>query len=142
MTFSDVTNILINLMLIAFVGIILYTFLKSIIKVDTNDLIMEHKSGFVSHSKFWSNIAYLVATICFIVLNLFHTAEILPYIEFLWLIFLGTVASNAAVNKLITYKYGNTSQVQSQPQNQDNIEVEPAPDDEEEPSPKKHTKKR
>lgn len=56
----------------------------------------------ISHTRFWSNMAYFVATITFVKLN-FRESE---YITELWLIYLGIIGGNASINKYISMKYG------------------------------------
>lgn len=55
----------------------------------------------ISHTRFWSNVAYFVATITFIKLNFTEN----NYIVELWLIYLGIIGGNASISKLISMKY-------------------------------------
>ena len=66
-----------------------------------NELIKSGGSGQASHTKFWANVAYLCATVCFV--NFEWTANE-PHIE-LWLVYLGTVAGMASVSKLLSLRY-------------------------------------
>jgi hypothetical protein len=59
-----------------------------------------NEAGVVSHSKLWSNIAYLAGTIKFIMLP-DPRADI-------WFAYLGIVGSAAVASKLIKMKYGDS----------------------------------
>jgi hypothetical protein len=68
------------------------------------ELFKDETTDHLSHTKFWSNIAYFAATLAFLSLNLF-SATIPDSLEMIWLIYLGVVASNAVASKWIRYKY-------------------------------------
>jgi hypothetical protein len=59
-----------------------------------------NEAGAVSHSKLWSNIAYLAGTIKFVMLP-DPNADI-------WFAYLGIVGSAAVASKLIQMKYGDS----------------------------------
>lgn len=59
-----------------------------------------NEAGVVSHSKLWSNIAYLAGTIKFVMLP-DPSADI-------WFAYLGIVGSAAVASKLIQMKYGDS----------------------------------
>jgi hypothetical protein len=73
-------------------------------RIDMTELFKDETSNHLSHTKFWSNIAYFAATLAFLSLNLFSTT-IPDSLEMIWLIYLGVVASNAVASKWISYKY-------------------------------------
>lgn len=90
----------------AFIIMLLWGFVKGVARMSMKDLFIDERSGHISHTKYWSNVAYLSATVAFLVLNLFYFKEIEKYVELLWIIYLGVVASSATISKLISYKYG------------------------------------
>jgi len=59
-----------------------------------------NEAGIVSHSKLWSNIAYLAGTIKFIMIPE-PSSDI-------WFAYLGIVGSAAVASKLIQMKYGDS----------------------------------
>ena len=63
--------------------------------------IISTTEGKVSHTKLWSNIAYLAGTIKFIMIPN-PTADI-------WMAYLGIVGSAAMASKFISMKYKDTS---------------------------------
>ncbi|MFZ1417669.1 MAG: hypothetical protein WAS93_04920 [Burkholderiaceae bacterium] len=65
------------------------------------ELVQSGGSGKASHTKFWANVAYAAATVCFVRFEWFATD---PHIE-LWLVYLGTVAGVASVSKLLSLRY-------------------------------------
>jgi hypothetical protein len=74
-------------------------------KMDMTELFKNEKTGLLSHTKFWSNVAYFAATLAFLNLNLFNSGAVSGVLEFIWVIYLGVVASNAIASKWISYKY-------------------------------------
>jgi hypothetical protein len=82
-------------------------------KIDMTELFRDEASSHLSHTKFWSNVAYFAATLAFLSLNLFSTTTPDSF-EMIWLIYLGVVASNAVANKWIKHKY-NAFQTKKQP---------------------------
>lgn len=85
--------------------ILAFILLKAIHGLDLSEMFESHGSGKISHTKFWSNVAYLVGTISFIKINFSeHPPEYLPE---LWLFFLGVIGGNSAVSKWISLKYQN-----------------------------------
>lgn len=66
-----------------------------------DELIKSGGSGKASHTKFWANVAYFAATLCFVHFEWFAPE---PNIE-LWLVYLGTVAGAASVSKLLSLRY-------------------------------------
>nr|DAS11101.1 MAG TPA: Protein of unknown function (DUF2644) [Caudoviricetes sp.] len=85
--------------------ILAFILLKAIHGLDLAEMFESHGSGKISHTKFWSNVAYLVGTISFIKINFSeHPPEYLPE---LWLFFLGVIGGNSAVSKWISLKYQN-----------------------------------
>lgn len=70
-------------------------------KMKISDLIVDPGTGQLSHTKIWTNIAYLVVTIAFIKTT-FSSAEI----NFsMWLLYLGIVGGHSSLSKLISLKY-------------------------------------
>lgn len=67
------------------------------------DLITDCATGQLSHTKLWTNIAYLAATLAFLRLTLV-SGEQIP-IE-LWLVYLGVVGGHNVISKLLSMKYG------------------------------------
>ena len=65
------------------------------------DLITDAGTGMVSHTKVWSNIAYLTATLAFAHMSDAGTAS--PDI---WMIYLGSIGASTTVSKLLSLKYG------------------------------------
>lgn len=85
--------------------ILAFILLKAIHGLDLAEMFESHGSGKISHTKFWSNVAYLVGTISFIKINFSeHPPEYLPE---LWLFFLGVIGGNSSVSKWISLKYAN-----------------------------------
>lgn len=89
-----------------------YILFKSLKKFNMADLFVENSTNKISHTKFWSNIAYFASTIAFLSLNLFSTQGSNSGMEIIWLIYLGVVASNAVASKWISYKY-NVNQIKT-----------------------------
>ncbi len=82
-----------------------YILFKSLKKFNMAELFVENSTNKISHTKFWSNIAYFASTIAFLSLNLFSAQGANSGMEIIWLIYLGVVASNAVASKWISYKY-------------------------------------
>ena len=82
------------------------------LKLDMTQLFLTEPgaNGYVSHTKFWGNIAYFVATVVFFVANVIHYDHFKENIEMLWLIYLSIVASNNVANKFIAYKFRSQAQ--------------------------------
>lgn len=67
------------------------------------DLITDCATGQISHTKLWTNIAYLAATLAFLRLTLVSNDP--PNAE-IWLIYLGVVGAHNLSSKLLSMKYG------------------------------------
>lgn len=67
------------------------------------DLITDCATGQLSHTKLWTNIAYLAATIAFLRATLFSDTQ--PESE-IWLIYLGVVGAHNVSSKILSMKYG------------------------------------
>lgn len=65
------------------------------------DLIVDPGTGMYSHTKIWTNIAYLVATIAFVKIT-FSSDE--PDLT-LWLLYLCVIGGHSSLSKLISLKY-------------------------------------
>lgn len=96
--------------LIVFIIMLFWGFVKGTKGMRFSDLFVDHATKQVSHTKYWSNVAYLSATIAFLTLNLFFVDQIKGYIEVIWMIYLGVVASNAAFSKYVNNKAGQQQQ--------------------------------
>ena len=111
-------NIISSTFLSLFLVILFVVMLKAGRKMDMTELFKNEKTGQLSHTKFWSNVAYFAATLAFLSLNLFSSGAISGTLEFIWIIYLGVVASNAVASKWISHKY-NGSQENRQPEYED-----------------------
>lgn len=78
---------------------------KALTKVDLTTLFLG-TDGKVSPNKFWSSIAYFVATVAFLGIN--AAAPGSAGLEFIWLIYLAVVASAQVLTSFIATKYGGT----------------------------------
>lgn len=77
---------------------------KGMMKLDLKGLFVEKPGDrHISSSKFWSNIAYFVSTIAFLAINL--AAPGAPALEFIWVVYLGVVASATVVSKFLSLRY-------------------------------------
>lgn len=65
------------------------------------DLITDPGTNQLSHTKIWTNIAYLVATIAFVKIT-FSSDE--PDLT-LWLLYLCVIGGHSSLSKLISLKY-------------------------------------
>jgi len=74
--------------------------------VRLSNLICSSGTGEISHTKLWTNIAYLVATIAFVRVNWGPT----PASPEIWGIHLGVLAGHGAASKLIAMKYGDKNE--------------------------------
>lgn len=70
------------------------------------DLITDCATGQISHTKLWTNIAYLSATLAFLRLTLVSSDPPNPEI---WLIYLGVVGAHNVASKVLSMKYGKGS---------------------------------
>lgn len=68
------------------------------------DLVTDPKTGQLSHSKVWTNIAYATVTALFINQSLSDN----PPDIWLWIAYMGTVGGVGAFSKLMSMKYGGT----------------------------------
>ena len=96
------------------VSIFLY---KGILKLDLKGLFVDNPSDIhISSTKFWSNIAYFVTTVAFLAINI--AAPDTSSLEFIWLIYLGVVASAAVATKFLKLRYSSAGVLANQ-QNED-----------------------
>jgi uncharacterized membrane protein (Fun14 family) len=109
---KDGSNTLVILFMLCFIISLMWVFIKGTLSINIKSLFIDEHTNKTSHVKYWANVAYLSATISFLSINLFFFKESSQYIEILWLIYLGVVASNATVSKLISYKYNGAVQQQ------------------------------
>lgn len=114
---KDGSSAVVMCFMLIFIVVQMWVFIKGTLSINIKSLFQDDHTNKTSHVKYWANVAYLSATISFLTINLFYFKESVQYIEILWLIYLGVVASNATVSKLISYKYnGAVSQQASQDQ--------------------------
>jgi hypothetical protein len=73
--------------------------------MDMTELYKNEVNNRLSHTKFWSNVAYFAATVAFLSLNLFNSGSTSGVLEAVWVIYLGVVASNAVASKWISHRY-------------------------------------
>jgi len=62
--------------------------------------LVTNESGKLSHTKVWTNIAYLAATVKFVI-------DSSP--PDIWLIYLGVVGAHGLLSKAVSIKYGGTN---------------------------------
>lgn len=67
------------------------------------DLITDCATNQLSHTKLWTNIAYLAATLAFLRITLFSEN---PSESEIWLIYLGVVGAHNVASKVLSMKYG------------------------------------
>ena len=67
-----------------------------------SDLFRDAGTGQLSHTKLWTNIAYIVVTVVF--LRLAFVCNTPPDAD-IWLIYLGIIGAHGAVSKLISMRY-------------------------------------
>lgn len=70
-------------------------------KMKISDLIVDPGTGQYSHTKIWTNIAYLVVTFAFIKTTLSSTEINMG----MWLLYLCIVGGHSSLSKLISMKY-------------------------------------
>lgn len=114
-TLSNGMGTVIMTIMLAFIIVLVFEFINGSRKTSFRELFIDERSGKFSHTKYWSNVAYLVATVVFLYMHMFMLDKITNQLEILWLIYLGVVAGNASMNKLISYKYGAMSKNQNNP---------------------------
>ncbi len=95
---------------------VIYNGLKG---VSLKEMFLSPSTGEVSHTKLWTNIAYLVATIAFIKFNFTENPKDLLD---MWLVYLTIIAGNGTLSKFISMKYGERQVNDSPPQDGDTKE--------------------
>lgn len=75
-----------------------------IIKFLRELLVVDSRSGHISHTKFWSNIGHAVACTMFVYTVLKGNASVE-----LWFVFGSLVMGNATAHKILNYKYGSVA---------------------------------
>lgn len=85
------------------IPIIILFFKAMIFSFDVRELFNSEVTGKASHTKLWSNIAYLAATISFLHINL-HTTDI-NALSVIWFVYLAVVAGNSVASKWLSLKY-------------------------------------
>lgn len=95
---------------VVFITIMCIILVKALSKTDIGDLFKttDNAGGGISITKFWQNVAYAASTVAFLVVNIAGNTNG-SNLEILWVIYLGTVASNAVLSKWITLKYERRS---------------------------------
>lgn len=66
------------------------------------ELITDCATCQLSHTKLWTNIAYLAATLAFVRITLFSNE---PSNAEIWLIYLGIVGTHNVASKVLSMKY-------------------------------------
>lgn len=102
---SNTFNVISSIFLSLFLIVLFYVMINATRKMDMTDLFKRGHAQRVSHTKFWSNIAYFAATLAFLSLNVIGEGAQSGVIEAVWIIYLGVVASNDIASKWITNKY-------------------------------------
>lgn len=95
--FTVVTTSFVGLFMI----IIAWFMIKGMKQLNLTSLYLE--DGTVSSTKFWSSVAYFIATVAFLAINILNPAS--AALEFVWAIYLATVAGHATFSKFISKKY-------------------------------------
>lgn len=108
MIFDNAMVILSGVFLSVFMLIVSVLMFNGLRKLDLRYLFTSEGTGEVSSTKFWTNIAYLVATVAFLAINIFAPGA--GSLEMVWLIYLGVVASQASVSKMLSLKFGKTDE--------------------------------
>lgn len=80
-------------------------FFNALRKVDLTTLFLTDEPGVrkVSSTKFWTSVAYFVATVAFLAAN--FVAPVGASLEIIWAIYLSTVAGHAAFSKYIGQRF-------------------------------------
>lgn len=85
--------------------ILIAVFTTSLKNIQLAELFESTGTGKISHTKFWANVAYFVATIAFVDINFKPSPP--EYLVELWFVYLATVAGNASISKFLSLKYSN-----------------------------------
>lgn len=85
--------------------ILIAVFATSLKNIQLAELFESTGTGKISHTKFWANVAYFVATIAFVDINFKPSPP--EYLVELWFVYLATVAGNASISKFLSLKYSN-----------------------------------
>ena len=85
--------------------ILIAVFATALKNIQLAELFESIGTGKISHTKFWANVAYFVATIAFVDINFKPSPP--EYLVELWFVYLATVASNASISKFLSLKYSN-----------------------------------
>ena len=94
-----------------FMLMIMYFLFKAIRKLDLSSMFADAPgSNIVSSTKFWNVVAYFVATIAFLFINISAPAS--AALEFIWLTYLGVIAGSASINKLIAARFNASTSTQ------------------------------
>lgn len=98
----------------AFFMLVVSVFLfKGLRKLDLKGLFLDNPTDkHISNSKFWSNVAYFVSTVAFLAINL--AAPGAQSLEFIWVVYLGVVASAAVASKFLSLRYSAAGQLTHQ----------------------------
>lgn len=96
-----------------FMLLIFAIFYKALRQSNLSDLFKGEVKNEMSMTKFWTNVAYFSATLAFLAINMMNAATVPGTgLEVIWLIYLGVVASNAAVSKWLALRYGSDTTAQ------------------------------
>lgn len=99
-------------------------FFNALRKVDLTSLFITDEPGSrkVSSTKFWTSIAYFVATVAFLAAN--FVAPVGGSLEIIWAIYMSTVAGHAAFSKWLGTKFGGgVSHTQAPPSTDTEVSV-------------------
>ena len=95
----------------AVAAILLFVLARALKNIQLSELFESSGTGKISHTKFWSNVAYFVCTIAFAYMNFRPTAP--DYLVEIWLVYLTGIAGNASISKFLSLKYGQQAEQQS-----------------------------
>lgn len=80
---------------------------RALKNIQLSELFESTGTGKISHTKFWSNVAYFVCTVAFAYMNFKPTPP--EHLVEVWVVYLATVAGNASISKFLSLKYSQHS---------------------------------
>ena len=83
--------------------ILIFVMARALKNIQLSELFEGTGTGKISHTKFWSNVAYFVCTVAFAYMNFKPTPP--EYLVELWFVYLTAVAGNASISKFLSLKY-------------------------------------
>lgn len=87
------------------IPVIILFFKAMLISFDVKELFNSDVTGKASHTKLWTNIAYLASTIAFLHINLHFDSGSLGDLSIIWFVYLAVVAGNNVASKWLSLKY-------------------------------------